>query len=343
MKIVVVGDAGTSADFFEEMAGHLKFEDKEIVKIQWEGEMLEIQKRLLNMEQNGPECEEPPEGLIEAVSDADVLLVHVCPVPRRVIEAGKNLKMIGLCRGGVENLDLETALSRGIKVFHVVRNAEPVADFTLGLILAETRNIARGHQALKAGVWEKRFPNSSYITTLSELKVGLVGLGNIGKLVAQRLVALGVEVSGWDPFVTDESLGGLKIERKSIEDIFRESDVVSLHLRLSEQTENMINGDLISLMKPSAYLVNTSRAGILEESALIKALESGSIAGAALDVFWQEPLPEDYALLKLDNVTITPHIAGDTVDAIPKSPKLLVKVINEYLDTGRSDFLIQKH
>jgi len=340
MKIVVVGDVGTSPDFFAEMAGQLTFENKEIVKLKWNVKMDEIQNKLLNIELNGPESEEPPEELINEIKDAEVLLVHVCPVSRKIIEAGKNLKMIGLCRGGVENVDVKAACSRGIKVFHVVRNAEPVADFTLGLMLAETRNIARSHQYIKAGVWKKKFCNSEFTTTLSEQKVGLIGLGNIGKLVAQRLTSLNVEVSGWDPFLTGESLADTKIKMKSIEEIFRESDIISLHLRLTDRTENIINQDLIALMKPSAYLINTSRAGIVEENALIDALEHKKIAGAALDVFWKEPLPADHILLKLDNVTLTSHIAGDTVDAIPKSPKLLVKVINDYLKTGRSDFTI---
>lgn len=342
MKIVVVGDAGTSPDFFAEMAGQLSFENKEIVKLKWNVKMSEIQNKLLNIELNGPESEEPPEELMDEIKDAEVLLVHVCPVPRKIIEAGKNLKMIGLCRGGVENVDIKTASSKGIKIFHVVRNAEPVADFTLGLILSETRNIARSHQYIKSGLWEKEFSNSKFTTTLSEQKVGLVGLGNIGKLVARKLTALNMEVSGWDPFFDWDNLMDIKIKRKSIEEIFSESDIISLHLRLTEQTENMINQDLISLMKPSAYLINTSRAGILEEKALIDALKHKKIAGAALDVFWEEPLPQGHILLKLENVTLTSHIAGDTVDAIPKSPKLLVKVINDYLKTGQNDFIVNK-
>lgn len=340
MKIVVVGDAGTSSEFYAEMAGQLTFENKEIVKLEWNVKMDDIQKKLLNIELNGPESEEPPEELIEEIKDAEVLLVHVCPISRKIIEAGKNLKMIGICRGGVENVDVKTAHSKGIKVFHVVRNAEPVADFTLGLMLAETRNISRSHQYIKNGIWKKEFSNSKFTTTLSEQKVGLIGLGNIGRLVAQRLTALNVEVSGWDPYLAEESLSDTNIKIKSINEIFRESDIISLHLRLTDSTENIINQDLIDLMKESAYLINTSRAGIIEENALIDALKFKKIAGAALDVFWKEPLPADHILLKLDNVTLTSHIAGDTVDAIPKSPKLLVKVINDYLKTGRSEFII---
>lgn len=344
MKIVVVGDAGTSPDFFAETARQLPYEDMEIVKLEWDVPMADIQKKLLNIELNGPESEEPPVRLIREIEDAEILLVHVCPVSRRIIEAGKKLKMIGACRGGLENIDVKAATDRGIPVFHVIRNAEPVADFTLGLMLSETRNIARSHHYIKEGIWKKEFSNSQFTTTLSEHKVGLVGLGHIGKLVAQRLLALNVKVLACDPFLTAENLTAIdsRIKMKSMEEIFRESDIVSLHLRLSEQTENIINKDLIEMMKPSAYLINTSRAGILEEKALINALEQKRIAGAALDVFWEEPLPENHPLMKLDNITLTSHIAGDTVDAIPKSPKLLIKVINDYLKTGRSDLIVNK-
>lgn len=342
MKIVVVGDAGTSPDFFAETARQLNFKDMEIVKLEWNVSMVDIQKKLLNIELNGPESEKPPEELIHEIVDAEILLVHVCPVSRYIIEAGKKLKMIGACRGGLENIDVNAATDRGITVFHVVRNAEPVADFTLGLMLSETRNIARSHHNIKNGFWKKDFSNSKYTTTLSEQKVGLIGLGHIGKLVAKRLNALDVEVSGWDPYLSEEDLAviGTTIKMKSIEEIFKESDIISLHLRLSDQTENIINNDLITMMKPSAYLINTSRAGILDEKSLIEALKHKRIAGAALDVFWEEPLPANHPLLDLDNVTLTSHIAGDTVDAIPKSPKLLIKAINDYLITGRSDLIV---
>jgi len=342
IKIVVVGDAGTSPEYFAKMASNLAFEDAHVVALEWPGTIAEIQARLLNIELNGPEAEAPPAALIEEIIDADVLLVHVCPVPDAVIRAGKNLRLIGLCRGGLDNLDVNSALRQGIKIFHVVRNAEPVADFTLGLILAETRNIARGHASILQGGWRKKFSNSANTTTLRELRVGLLGLGNIGRLLADKLTALGVEVWGWDPYLPDAALGGMRIERRSIEEIFTECDVVSVHLRHSEETDKLVGRDLIERMKPSSYLINTSRAAIIDEGALVEALTRKKIAGAALDVLWEEPLPAGSALLALDNVTLTPHIAGDTVDAIPKSPKLLVEVINDYLRHGRTDFLVTK-
>ncbi|HEY3406560.1 MAG TPA: NAD(P)-dependent oxidoreductase, partial [Propionicimonas sp.] len=136
--------------------------------------------------------------------------------------------------------------------------------------------------------------------------------------------------------------GATQIERRSIEEIFADCDVVSVHLRHSEETDKLIGRDLIARMKPSSYLINTSRAAIIDEGALVEALTDKKIAGAALDVLWEEPLPAGSALLTLDNVTLTPHIAGDTVDAIPKSPKLLVEVINDYLRHRRTDFLVTK-
>ncbi|WP_422444804.1 2-hydroxyacid dehydrogenase [Thermoanaerobacterium sp. DL9XJH110] len=346
MKIVVVGDIHVTADNFSKSAQGIKVNDKTIVPVEWRvKDKEEFQKKALNIEKNGPEAEPTASGLLEEIEDAELLLVHFAPVPRAVIEKAKRLKLIGTCRGGLEHIDVEAATDKNIPVMHIIRNAEPVADFTIGLMIAETRNIARSHHAIMQGKWEKEFPNSGITTTFKELKVGLVGLGHIGCLVARKLCALGVEVLGYDPFVTPDSLlkKGINIKMTTIEDLFKESDIISLHLRLTDDTQNIIDKKLISLMKPTAYLVNTSRAGVLEEEAIVEALEKKKIAGAALDVFWEEPIPAGHPLLKLDNVTLTAHLAGDTVDAIPRSPKLLVEEINKYLEKGFSELIVNQN
>ncbi len=343
MKLVIVGDIHVPCRNFREAIEKLNLEFDEIVELEWKVKDKEdFQKKILNIEKSGSSAEEPPQELYKEIADAHMLLVHFCPIPKEIIEKGKKLKLIGTCRGGLEHIDVQAATENNIPVMHVIRNAEPVADFTLGLILSETRNISRSHEGIKRGCWRKEFVNSKHTTILKNQKVGLVGLGHIGKLMASKLTALGVEVIGYDPYVNQEELklNNINIEMVSLETLFEESDIVSLHLRLTEETEGMVNKELLSLMKPTSYIINTSRAGVVKEEDLIEVLERRGIMGAALDVFWEEPLSEDSPLLDLDNVTLTSHLAGDTVDAIPKSPKLLVEEINYFYEKGISSMIV---
>ena len=344
MKIVVVGDTLVSSEYMEEQAKRLfPGRNKEIVKFDWEVTTRnEFQKVIFDLEKNGPQARKLSLDIIKELETADVFLGHFAPLSEETLYYAKNLKLIGTCRGGLEHIDVDAATKRNIPVIHVIRNAEPVAEFTISLILNECRNIARSHEAIKKGLWLKTFPNSKFTTVLLEQKVGLLGLGAIGKLVAKKLGNLGVKVIAHDPYVVKEELEqvGISIELVSLKELFQEADIVSLHIRLSEKTEKLINMELLSLMKPNAYLINTARAGILDEDAIIKVLQERKIAGAALDVFWQEPIPTDHPLLNLENVTLTSHIAGDTIDAIPKAPKLLVNEIIEFLNHEKNDMVV---
>jgi D-3-phosphoglycerate dehydrogenase len=221
----------------------------------------------------------------------------------------------------------------GLSVINVIRNAEPVADFTIGLMYATVRNIAASAIQVKQGNWPQNFPNDAYKTSFSNLKVGLVGLGHIGKIVAKRLTALGLEVSAYDAFIDQASLDqeGYQIKLKSLKEIFSDSDLVSLHLRVVPETQNLINHSLLRLMKPSAYLINTARPDIINRADLLDCLTKNQIAGAGIDVLWEEPIASDEPLLALDNVVITSHIAGDTIDAIDRSPQLLQVEMNRIL------------
>lgn len=344
MKIVIVGDRIVSLELLEEAVRNLSVpEDIEIKSLIWETkDRPDFQRKAQNLEKNGPEAEEPPAGLVEAVADADVLLVHFCPVARKVIEAGKNLKLIGTCRGGMEHVDVDAATYKNIPVIHVIRNAEATSDFAIGLIFSETRNIARGHAALKTGVWRKDYVNAGYTTTIREMTLGLIGLGNIGKLVAEKAAGLGMKVLAHDPYVPQEKADslGLKVRMTGKEEIFRSCDVVSLHMRATPETKNSIGRELLGMMKPTAYLINTSRATVIDKQALYEALNERRIGGAALDVFWDEPVPADDPMLSLDNLTMTPHLAGNVVDALPKSPNLLVRTINKYWNEGNTEMVV---
>lgn len=345
-KVVVVGDRLVSSEALTEAAHALNLDAEiEVEAFNWYADLTkdQFQEKIQLIEKNGPEAVEIPDGVVTAMADADCLLVHIAPISHEMLEVASHLKLIGTCRGGLEHIDIATVKEKGIPLIHVIRNAEPVADFTLALILAETRNIARGHRDVMRGKWTKAFPNDPYKTTIKNLKVGLIGLGYIGKLVVERLNALGVEVLAYDPFIDQEKVrnSGVKVTFRDLEEIFSEADVISLHMRVTPETTNMINKHLLSLMKPSSYLINTARAAILDKEALLEALRERKIAGAAIDVIWKEPIHLDDPLLELDNLTITPHIAGDTIDAIPRSPYLLRDVLNQYLKQGTSDMLVK--
>jgi D-3-phosphoglycerate dehydrogenase len=216
------------------------------------------------------------------------------------------------------------------------RNARAVAEATMGLILGEVRNIARSHAYLRSGDWRRTFPNSEAIPELNEKTVGLVGYGSVGRLMAGYLFAFGSEVIAYDPFVRGDPAPATMVD---LETLLQQSDVVSVHARLTEETQNLISHGELSLMKHSAVLVNTARSGLVDEAALIDALTERRIMGAALDVFDTEPLPAGHPFLTLDNVTITPHLAGSTVDAFRNCPKLLAGHLTRMLN-GESDLPI---
>jgi D-3-phosphoglycerate dehydrogenase len=347
MKIVVVGDIIVSCELLAEAVKNLNIEESVVVKeVYWSAvDRKDFQKKALHIETEGPTAEQPPVELYTEIEDADYLLVHFCPVPADLIKKGKKLKLIGTCRGGMEHIDVEAATNENIPVIHVIRNAESTSDFAIGLMFAETRNIARAHAAIKNGNWRKEYVNSGYTTTFKEMVLGVVGLGHIGKLVAEKALGIGMTVIAHDPYVTQEAIDekGLKVKMVDKEALFMTADIISLHLRITPETENSINKKLIGLMKPTAYLINTSRARVLEKEALVEALQNRKIGGAALDVFWNEPLPEDDVLLTLDNITLTPHNAGNVVDELPKSPRLLIKTINQYLADGKSDMVVNQY
>lgn len=344
MKIVVIGDIVVSRDLLKEAAETL-LDTKEgtVVTLEWPVETRqEFQKRAHNLELNGPTAEPVPPEVYTEIEDADILLTHFCPVPADLIEAGKNLKLIGTCRGGMEHVDVAAATARNIPVIHCIRNAEATSDMAIGLMFAEARNIARGHEAIRKGNWRKDYVNSGYTTSMVDMTVGVVGLGHIGKLVAKKAAGIGMTVIAYDPFVSQEAIDdtGIPVTMVGQEELFKTADFVSLHMRQTPETMNSIGAKLIGLMKPTAYLINTSRAGVLDQAAFMDALTNKRIGGAALDVFWDEPVAADDPILQLDNITLTPHNAGNVVDALPKSPLLLVRKIKEFWATGKSDMVV---
>lgn len=294
------------------------------------GDFDRLQEINLRVEQQGPGAVELDETLRARLAEAELIVVHFCPVSEALIASAKNLRRIGSCRTGLSNIDVEAARSRSIEVINCAgRLAEAVADFTVGLLIAEVRNIARGHAGLKRGEWIRRYPNLGQIPELPGRTVGLIGLGAIGLAAARRLRAFDMRILATDPFVDVDQVRAIGAELVDLDALLRESDFVSIHVGLSDQTRGLIGRRELDLMKPTAYLINTARAGVVDEDALIAKLQAGELAGAGLDVFATEPPGRDHPLVQLENVTLTPHMAGGSDDAFRKSPQLLCRYLLE--------------
>lgn len=301
----------------------------------------DIRRTWRNVEKNGPAAEPPPEELDILIKDADILAIHICPVSENMLKNAENLKIIGTARGGVENIDIKAATERGIAVINTPNhNSQAVAEYTIGLMLAETRNIARSHLALKKGEWQEYYSNTEFIPELNGSTIGIAGFGQNGRLVAEKLQSFDVNILVHDPYVPETIIEGAGCHPVDLETLLKESDIVSLHVRLTSETGGMIGEKELRIMKSSSYIINTARAGLIDLESLKKALEEKWITGAALDVYETEPLASDYPLLALDNITVTNHRAGDTRNSYWKAPLIMGKQISKLLKGEVPDFIV---
>jgi D-3-phosphoglycerate dehydrogenase len=254
--------------------------------------------------------------IVPKVGKAEIILTQSCPVSRRVIDAAKNLRVVGAARGGPVNVNAQACTERGIPLLYSPgSHAGAVAEFTIGLILAHTRNIARAHMSM---VQETRWRGDLYVyeacgPELSHSIAGIVGFGGIGQKVAALCQCFGARTLIFDPYVPHETIQEAGHEPASLDDLLRQSDIVSLHARLNDTTRGMIGERELEMMKPTAVLVNTARGGLVQEDALCRALETKQVGGAALDVYVDEPPPPDSPLYHLDNVTLSSHLAGASI------------------------------
>lgn len=321
MKLLAISDNYIPLEFMQQGFASLDDLGVEVEARSWEQPTLvDLQQANLAIEQGGSGAVTLPSEVTDNVSDFDIVCVQFTPISRNFVEAAENLKVISVLRGGTENVAVDFATERGIVVMNTPgRNARAVAECALGLILAEVRNIAKSHAKLKAGLWTRDYPNRAAIPELNEKTVGLVGYGAVARLLAGYLQAMGSRIIAYDPFVSGDTAPA---EMVDLDTLMQESDVVSIHARLTEDTQHLIGEQQLRLMKPNAVLVNTARSGLVDEQALVRVLQERAIMGAALDVFDVEPLPVDHPLVELDNVTIVPHISGSTIDAFRNSPKM---------------------
>jgi len=249
--------------------------------------------------------------LIEALQGVAASLAGSEPYTRRVIESSPQLAVIARNGVGYDAVDVAAATQHGIAVTVTPgANQESVAEHTFALMLAAARSIVPQHVAIAAGRWQRDvgFP-------LRGRTLGLVGLGRIGREVALRAVAFRMRVMAYEPFPDPRFIDQHGIHLAPLEQLLAESDVVSLHLPLTKETEHLIDGRALSLMKATAFLINTARGGLVDEQALLRALQERRIAGAGLDVFAEEPPPANHPLLKHPNVVCTAHTAGVDLQA----------------------------
>ena len=252
------------------------------------------------------------ETAITLVQDVEgVILRATTRFDAEVIASASKLKVIARTGVGVDNVDIRAASERGILVCNFPgMNDLTVAEHTIVLIMALAKKVVHMHHAVKAGDWAERF--SPALTEVEGKTLGIIGMGRIGRLVAKKCGdGLGMNILAYDPFVSDRNDPGIRFTDQ-LEELFRISDFVTVHVPNLPETKGLVSKELLGIMKQTAFLVNTSRGEVIDEPALVHALDSNQIKGAALDVFWEEPLPENHPLMFLDNVILSPHCAGST-------------------------------
>jgi D-3-phosphoglycerate dehydrogenase len=253
-------------------------------------------------------------------------------VTAEVIDVAENLKVIGRAGAGVDNIDVEAATKRGILVMNTPGgNSISVAEHTLGLILALVRHIPQADQALKQNRWEKK----KFIGREVRGKtLGLIGLGKVGQEVAKRARYLGMQVIAYDPYISERTAQDLDVKLVGLNDLYATADVISIHASLNKTTRDMINREALNQMKNGVLLINCARGELVDEEALLEALESGKVAGAGLDVFREEP-SGNQRLLSHPRVIATPHIAASTVEAQEQVGVDIAEQIRDYLQYGQ--------
>lgn len=277
--------------------------------------------------------------MIEKLKDYDIFITAADDLKKAELFESTNLKLIGSCRGDPFNINLEAATKKKIPVIYTpLRNVVAVAELTVGLIISLARNLTQLDKFLHSDDFEvidfedwikcyNRFMGSE----LLDKTIGIIGFGQIGQHVAERLKPFGVDLLVYDPYVTDEIIDNYG-KKTDLDTLMKKSDVVTIHAAATDDNDNLINEERIKMMKNTAYLINLAKGSLVDYEYLYEALKNRIIAGAALDVFPMEPLDEDNEFLELDNVIVLPHIGGNTTEVIDRQSKMLLDDIVAWLD-----------
>ncbi len=258
--------------------------------------------------------------------EPEILIVEINPVDATVLKAANKMRLLAVCRTGLDNIDLKYATEHKISVINAPgRNATGVAEFTVGLMISMARHIVESAVEVKERRWNDAGEtwNRYTGTELSEKTAGIIGLGATGCAVASRLSGFNMQILSYDPYITEETARKVGARKVTLDYLLQASDFVLLHAPVTEETRGMINVKRIRLMKESAYLINMARAALIDETAVISALKLHQIAGAALDVHSKEPIRKDSPWLELENVLLTPHIAGCTKEIIRNHSRMI--------------------
>lgn len=254
-----------------------------------------------------------PDELVSVIGDYEAVIVRSeTRITREAIEAGKKLQVIARAGVGIDNVDLEAATQRGIVVVNApTANTMAAAEHTVAMMLALARHIPQAHANLSGGAWMRQ----NFVgVELRNKTLGIVGLGNVGSEVARRVQGFRMKVIAYDPFVSLEYARNLRVDLVSFEKVLTDADFITLHLPLTDQSRNLIGARELSMVKPTVRIINCARGGLIDEQALAQAIDEGRVAGAALDVFAQEP-PKDSPLMKNPRVIVTPHLGASTAEA----------------------------
>lgn len=276
-----------------------------------------------------------PDDIVAFIGDSPILVTHLAPLSAAMMDRLPGLKLVAVSRGGPVNIDVAAARMRGIQVVNTPgRNASAVAEFTIGAILSQTRLITRGHDALRRGEWRGDLYRADLTgDELSEMTVGIVGYGHVGTRVVRLLKAFGCRILVCDPYVqlaVEDLRDG--IEQVGLDRLLAQSDVVSLHPRVTDETRGMIGATQFAAMRPGSFFINTARGPLVDYRALYDALASNHLRGAAIETFAVEPVPPDWPLLQLPNVTLTPHIAGASVKTVRIAARAAALEVQRFLN-----------
>ncbi|MCF0104987.1 MAG: 2-hydroxyacid dehydrogenase [Eggerthellaceae bacterium] len=298
------------------------------------------------------------EELCQKVKNADIIITSYDDITRKVIESAPNLKLIACTRANPVNIDTAAAKERNIPVLYTPgRNSDTTAEMTIGLMLSIARKIPMAHSSLKAGkytgdpdrknktkeglkadvIWDMNMTSPYMVfkgTQLHGKTLGIIGYGSIGRRVGKIARAIGMELLIYDPYVGEIDIEEFGVRKaQTLEDLMSESDFITCHMKVVPETTGIITKERIALMKPTAYFINAGRGAVLDETALIEALREKRIAGAAFDVYASEPLASNHPYItELDNVVITPHIAGATEKVLENHTKQIVNDVRRFLN-----------
>ena len=269
----------------------------------------------------------------DLLADAEAIIVRSATnVTPEVMGKTPNLRVVGRAGVGVDNVDVEAATERGIVVMNTPSgNTISTAELTFSMLMALARKIPQAHMSMKNGEWDRK---AFAGTELSGKTIGILGMGRIGSQVARRAIAFGMRVLAFDPYLSMSKARALQVELLELDEIYERSDFITVHMPLSDETRDMLGADAFSKMKDGVCVVNCARGGIINEADLVVAVKSGKVAGAALDVYDAEPLPEDAELRKLPQVVMTPHLGASTKEAQESVGLEVAEAVTDYLVNG---------